>query len=832
MGIIFRFVLRNIKEKKFRTFLILFSITMSAALFFAADAMSGSVEKIVVDRIRKAVGSAEILITANEKSPSRSMSMAFAQRLGDKLEYVAGTIHGSGIYKVGRDESIRIDLHGFDMEELQQMNPVALTAEQKLYPFNGKKIIISQNTAKKYRLAPGNVLDIEIDRQKHRFTVSGIAKPAGIFQEDGQSTNAIIPRAFLAGLYDMEGQVTAIYAKPKDLAEKQALIEQLSKIYNRYSVREAIPEEDIKRNASTFTVPFMMMVVLVLFISVFIIYTSFRVITTEMLPVIGTFRSIGATKTMTDMVLLAESMTYGIIGGALGCGLGIGMLYIMANMLLTPADKAAGFAAQISYSPVQLATAFILAVVLSVISSLVPIIKVSKISVKDIVLNKIDTTKKRRKWKLAAGILLFATVLLLPQYMPRKIAVTFDMFCMVFASISIVLLIPYLTAGFIKIFEKAYIFIFGNEGTLAVKNLRDNKNILNNISLLAMGISALLLINTISFSVFKEVANAYRGYHYAVRFYIDEADREKLGKVERVEGVDAVYGNMYVHDIGVGDGKDRIMLLYGADRVKFNDYIDVGILGDANALVDELSQSRSIIISNALKYKFGVEIGDKLVLNTKTGDREYRVIGFCETLFQNGQTAVIGDRFLKSDWKLKYISEVLVKTDEDPEVLKERIKESFKDQQLYIQTVAGMERENNEANTALFGIFRIFSIMTMVIGVFGILNNFAISFMERKRGLAMMRANGMSKGQSIKMIFIEALTGGLIGGAVGILTGILLISVIPYLLKAIDMPIPVHYSGLLFAQGLIGGTVVTLIASLSPAMKSSKLNIMEAIKYE
>lgn len=43
MDVIFKFVMWNIKEKKFRTFLIVFSIMMSSALFFASGAMSGSV---------------------------------------------------------------------------------------------------------------------------------------------------------------------------------------------------------------------------------------------------------------------------------------------------------------------------------------------------------------------------------------------------------------------------------------------------------------------------------------------------------------------------------------------------------------------------------------------------------------------------------------------------------------------------------------------------------------------------------------------------------------------------------------------------------------------
>ncbi|MHB1393520.1 MAG: ABC transporter permease [Clostridia bacterium] len=122
------------------------------------------------------------------------------------------------------------------------------------------------------------------------------------------------------------------------------------------------------------------------------------------------------------------------------------------------------------------------------------------------------------------------------------------------------------------------------------------------------------------------------------------------------------------------------------------------------------------------------------------------------------------------------------------------------------------------------------SLLAMGISALLIINT--ISFIERKRSLAMFRSVGMSKVQIIKMIFIEALSGGLIGGAVGVFSGVVNISVIPYVMRAIDMPIPIHYSAVLMINSLIGGAAVTLIASVSPALKSSRLNVIEAVKYE
>lgn len=832
MGVIFKFTIRNIKEKKFRTFLILFSIMMSSALFFASGAMSGSVGKIIVDRIRNSVGSSEITIYPNEKSPSGYMTTRAAESFREDMDFIAGVVFGTGIFKKDNKETVKINLNGYDIEELQQMNPVTFQAEYQLYPFSGKKIILSSTTAERLGLNIGDQLELDINGIKHKFVLSGIAQPKGIFLEDGRSNNGVVPRETLAVLYNAKGQVSSIYMKPKDISRKQELIERLSVAYKRYSVVESIPEEDIRRGASTFNVPFMMMVVMVLVISVFIIYTSFRVITTEMLPVIGTFRSIGATKRMTDLVLLAESVAYGAVGGLLGCVLGVGVLYLMANMMLTGDDRAAGFTANIQYDRTQMLAAFLLAVALSVVSSLIPIIRVSRISVKDIVLNKIESIKRNKTYKLWLGLAFLAVVLTAPRLAPRNIAVAVDMLCLILASISVTLLIPYVTNGFIKLFERFYVFIFGNEGILAAKNLRENKSVLNNISLLAMGISALLIINTISFSVFKEVANAYRTLSYDIELWVPDADRQKLKLVEKIDGVSDVYGNYQAFGVELVGSTDRISSILGAEPNDFTGFYDMGIVGDQESLLGKLNEDRNIIITNALKYKFGVDLGDSIILKTKTGDRPYRVIGFCETMMYNGQMAIVSERYLKSDMQLKSYNDILIKTSEAPEVVKENIKEFFKNQDIYITTLAEMEKSNNESNKALFSIFRIFSVMAMVIGIFGVLNNFAISFMERKRSLAMLRSAGMSKVQIIKMIFIEALSGGLIGGAVGVFSGVVNISIMPYVMRAIDMPIPIHYSAVLMVSSLAGGAAVTLVASVSPALRSSRLNVIEALKYE
>ncbi|HBE79429.1 MAG TPA: hypothetical protein DDW65_16890, partial [Firmicutes bacterium] len=676
---------------------------------------------------------------------------------------------------------------------------------------------------------------------RYRFRITGIAEPVGLFQEDGRSNTAVIPRETLATLNNAPGNVSIIYIKLKDRQQIADCINRLTKVYRRYTVREAISLEELQQYIRMISTPFMLMVVLVLLMSIFIIYTSFKVITRERLPVIGTFRSIGATKRITDLVLFAESILYGVIGGVLGWILGLGILYIM-SILMTPQWLKPTASPMIQFTITQSAMTIILAIVLVLVSSFIPIYKISKIAVKDIILNSIEKSKKRKSSKLIWGILCLATAFGAPVFSPRSIIFPITMVGMVLAIAAIVMLIPFITAGFTKLFECSFVYIFGNEGILAAKNLRENQSILNNISLLAIGISSLLMINTISYSVGKEVINVYRDAKFDIWMGVGMADRSFKARLFSVIGVRDVYGLYSAYNVeieGSNDAvlknravKDRILWFTGANKNSFFKFWDINFLGNQSAILKKFDDSRNILLSTTLRDKFGVSIGDYLTIKTKRGNKAYQIIGFFTSLMQNGDFSIIPERYLKSDMMEQYYTDLFIQTARDPALIAAKLKKKFQREQPFIMTMSEMEKRNMQSNEQMFFILQGFSVLALLIGIFGVFNNLFISFIERKRWLAVMHSVGMSKVQSLKMIFIESFSGGLIGGIVGVMAGLLLISLVPYVMKSLNIPIPMHYSWLQFLFALIAGIMITIIASISPAFQSAKLNIIETIKYE
>ncbi len=173
--------------------------------------------------------------------------------------------------------------------------------------------------------------------------------------------------------------------------------------------------------------------------------------------------------------------------------------------------------------------------------------------------------------------------------------------------------------------------------------------------------------------------------------------------------------------------------------------------------------------SYTLQKRLGLEQGDRLLLDFGDRENEYEVAGFFNSLMWNGSYALVGERFLKLDSGLLYYSDLYVKTSGSADEVAEAIKEKLARRRPWVTTMDEMEGRDRQSNKDMFLVLQGFSLMTMFIGIIGVLNNYLLSFIERKRSLALLRSVGMSKKQGVFMLFLEALSGGLVDEFVAIM---------------------------------------------------------------
>lgn len=824
MGIIIKYILKNISEKKLRTFLIVFSITISSALFFSSSALSGSLVQMFNERMKQFYGTSDFMIHAGGKSTARNFNIETAKPYFDRLEYIIGGFNGSADYKILDGKTYNFSLKGTDFEKHKIISPVNIIEDLDLYPFEGKKMIISSALSERLGLNLGDTIDLIVAGSRHKFTISAVAAPNGFLFDDGESHCALVPQETLASLYNMRGKDNVLYVKLKNSEEKRLLLDKFRTLYKGcgFSVFSISTGVDV---------PLKLLTAIVSFMSIFIIYSSFKVITLERLPVIGTFRSIGATRRTTSLVLVAESFLYGVIGGILGCGLGVGILYIMTGMMKNNWTRSVS--TSIIFTPVQMLTAFLLAILLCVVSSIIPILRAASVPIKDIILNMIEKHYKRKTWKPLLGILLTAFALIVPQYIPLEFALGVDLACLILLGVSAVLLTPALTSLIVLLLQNLYTIIFGNIGVLAAKNLKENKSILNSISLLSIGISTLLMVTTASDSMTIEVLNAYTTtINYDINMRISRADIRTEQKVRSVDGVSSTYGNYSTRGIPVQGFNEHINQIDGIGSTKYFDFWNITVDEAPESLIKEFDSGRNIMISNSFNYYLNMQKGDTITLKMPKGERIYTILGFYDTTLNNGNHAMISEKFMKLDTGNQYFSSISIKTSKNPDVVAGEIRKTFKRENPMVETIKEIEKRNLQGNKQLMDILLGFSILSLLIGITGVFNNLIISFIERKHSLAVLKSIGMSKPQTIKMIFIEALTGGLVGGITGVIVGSLQLFIIPAILRATGQLFPIHYNHNTILLFITTAIIITLVASISPALKSSRLDIVASIKYE
>jgi putative ABC transport system permease protein len=122
-------------------------------------------------------------------------------------------------------------------------------------------------------------------------------------------------------------------------------------------------------------------------------------------------------------------------------------------------------------------------------------------------------------------------------------------------------------------------------------------------------------------------------------------------------------------------------------------------------------------------------------------------------------------------------------------------------------------------------------LMSIVIALIGIVNTLSLSIFERRRELGLLRAVGMADRRVQRMVRLESVViaalGTVTGVALGLFMGWALIHAIKRLTDA-DISLSLPAGRLVLV--LVLGVVLGVLASLIPARRSTRLDVLDAIQ--
>jgi putative ABC transport system permease protein len=133
----------------------------------------------------------------------------------------------------------------------------------------------------------------------------------------------------------------------------------------------------------------------------------------------------------------------------------------------------------------------------------------------------------------------------------------------------------------------------------------------------------------------------------------------------------------------------------------------------------------------------------------------------------------------------------------------------------------------NGITGGIFALMFLISSISLVVGGIGVMNIMMVAVTERTREIGVRKALGAPRRAILLQFLLEALLLTAVGGAVGVLMG----AGVSWVVRAVS-PLPTFVSPWSVILGLLVSTMIGVFFGLYPAMRASRLDPVDSLRYE
>lgn len=840
------------RQHPLRTVLTLLGIALGVAVFFAVRTANVTLLSSLTTTIEKMAGKATLQVVGNEGG--------FPEEVWETVKDTPGVHVAQPVIEVlantaFEDESslliVGVDMLGdrelreyqFDEEGSEIADPLIALAQPD-------SILVSRTFADKHNLKDGDKLPLYTSHGRKDFIVRGIIKPAGIGEIFGGQI-AVMDVFNAQFVFNRGRNIDRI-----DLMnEPDVTVEQLQqRLKERVPgaleiTRPASRGQGIENAVAAMRIGMTVASFIALLVGVFIIFNTFSISVNQRWKEIGILRALGVERPNVQRMFLAEAVLMGIVGSAIGIGLGFFLAIGAERVMSKIATQLFGYAAT-QQPPVfrwdYALVSFALGAVTSVIGAWLPSRAASRLN-PILALHNIETRQREDvlgRTRMFTGLAMVIAGLLLVRFGPSSVGLSFQFSYSALMIFGLVLLLPKIAELAARLLRPLMDRLFGSEGVLAVDTMiQSPRRTSATVGALMIGLSFVFSIGAYVRSYQKtvydwmdRVVNAdiiintsenarSRTYHFG----------EDLGQqLAAIPGVRRVENIRFTFVPYADDSVALVLLDMDAWLARVTDVIEGA---DEAEVRPKVIRGDGVLVARNFAARYHLGVGDRVRLTTPTEPFDFPILGVIED-YTSEKGAIFFDRELyKRYWNDPAVDIINLNVNKGASVatVKQQIQRAIKGQhRAFIYTNAEYKKWIMDLINGFFVLNYMQMAVAVIIAALGIINTLIISVAERKRELGVLRAIGGLRSQIRKMILLEAAAIAIVGVLSGALAGLLntyfLVRTASTMIGGFTIPFSFPVGIVLIALPI--ALVIALAAAWWPARRAVNMRVVEAIGYE
>lgn len=823
MKIFMTYIARNIRENKLRGLLILLSLMISTFILYINLVAKDDILQQYEALYQESFSGYDVIVTSKDTDTPYFTTSEF--------NYSDLTVNESSsalitFGVVDDSDLLTLKLYGCSKEGC--LNSGLFKTKQDNFDLSQEgQILISPQLAENYGYELGDTISIQTQIGVREYKVGAIGEKTGLFLGVENENLIVMTKSEVESITDQSNKINSLLLNLDDEANINESIKTLAMNNKDFNIQPLADQDLIDFNTNMISQVLLIILVLAIIMNYYVISSNAKVILLSRIPVVGTFRSLGATKTTVNLILIAENFIYGVLGGILGVICGI---YFKEAILGALTQGIAGVSIEQVSTPLNYSYvifALIFAVIIQLISVFQVIYQIGKFSIKNLIFEEFNAIQ-RTPWILT--VLGFVLVGL--SYTLYSINNDYNSILSILALLAAmtggIWILPFVTKYVSMFFSSVNKSMFGSAPSLGARNISDSKIINSNIKLVVISLSVVLMIFITSMSLENLFGKAKDAFESDIQIYGMEKKEDEYLKLKQVSGVqDLTFLYSFYDDLTI-NGNELNLVAVGLEDER------LGVKNQEGQIQD--LKVGEVMIDEFYGVKNDLKIGDHLKIeseNLKSEKIEVKIVGTVDSsLFSTSRnTIVFSEAQFKNDVN-EIPSTMYVASNEDLDQMKKTLYKELSGEDITVQTISEFVEEQDQRVSSLLSTVWIFLFLSILLSAVGLINNQVIGFIQRKREYAVLYSVSMSKAQLNTMIFFEVMNSFLIGCGFGLVLSLWLSKLLQGLLSSIGVYLQFSFQWVQVI-GVVGVIfIILLLTALIPMFKISKMNVVEQIKYE